>query len=184
PQTNCSGGTVSFSTTPHGTGPFSFQWVKDGSPLDGKTNSSLMLSGITAGSAGTYSVEVTGACNSTTNFATLTVNIPTSADALVSRTNCSGDTVSFSTTPHGTGPFRFQWVKDGSPLDGKTNSSLTLSGITAGSAGTYSVEVTGACNSITNCAGLTVNIPTSAEALVSQTDCAGDTGSLGGGAHG
>ncbi|PWU20264.1 MAG: hypothetical protein C5B50_04455, partial [Verrucomicrobia bacterium] len=183
-QTNCPGGTVSFSAAAHGTGPFSYQWVKDGSPLSSQTNSTLTLSGITSGSAGLYSVQIIGACNSVTNFATLTVNTPTTADALLSQTNCPGDTVSFSTTAHGTGPFSYQWIKDSLALSGKTDSSLTLIGITSGSAGLYSVQVSGACNSVTNFANLTVNTPTTADALLSQTNCPGDTVSFSTTAHG
>src|SRR5207249_2219780 len=183
-QTNCPGDTVSFSTAAHGTGPFSFQWVKGATPLSSQTGSSLTLSNITAASADTYSVRVTGACNSTTNFATLTLSVPTTADPLVSQTNCPGDTVSFSTVAHGTGPFSFQWVKGATPLSGQTDSSLTLSNITAASVDTYSVRVTGACTSTTNFATLTVNVPTTADPLVSQTNCPGDTVSFSTAAHG
>src|SRR5205814_1539095 len=102
-QTNCPGDTVSFSTIAHGTGPFSYQWLKDGAPISGATDNSLSLPTVTASDAGAYSVRVAGRCNSVTNSATLTVNVPTTADALVSRTNCPGDSVSFSTIAHGTG---------------------------------------------------------------------------------
>src|SRR5207253_185013 len=118
-QTNCPGTTVAFSTVAHGTGPFTYQWSKDSAPLSGQTDNSLTLSGLTAGDAGTYAVEVTGLCNSVTNPARLTVNIPTTADALSSRTNCPGTTVAFSTVAHGTGPFSYQWSKDGAPISGR-----------------------------------------------------------------
>src|SRR5205823_5033382 len=151
-HTECPGAAVTFSTTAHGTGPFSYQWAKDGTPLSGQTDNSLTLSSITAASAGSYSVEVTGLCNTTTKSATLTVNTPTTADALVSRTECPGTAVTFSTTAHGTGPFTYQWSKNGTPLSGQTDTSLSLSSITAASAGSYSVEVTGLCNSTTKSA--------------------------------
>src|SRR6266403_2972189 len=76
----------------------------------------------------------------------LTVNAPTTADTLASQTNCPGDTVSFSTTAHGTGPFGFQWARNGTPLSGQTGNSLTLSSITAASAGPDSVRVAGPSN--------------------------------------
>src|SRR5258707_779983 len=116
-QTNCPGTTVSFSTVAHGTGPFGYQWVKDGTPIGNQTNASLMLSNITAASAGTYSVQVIGLCNGVTNFTTLTLNTPTTADPLVSQTNCPGTIVSFSTVAHGTGPFEYEWAKGGAPMD-------------------------------------------------------------------
>src|SRR5205823_3922951 len=155
-----------------------------GTPLDGQTDSSFTVSNIATASADTYSVRVAGACTSATNFATLTLNVPTTADPLVSQTNCPGDTVSFSTAAHGTGPFSFQWVKGATPLSGQTGSSLTLPNITAASADTYSVRVTGACTSRTNFATLTVNVPTTADPLISQTNCSGATLSFSTVAHG
>src|SRR2546426_537595 len=183
-QIACPGHNVTLGTSVSGTGPFSFQWAKDGIPLANETNNSLTLLSITASSTGTYAVQVSGACNSVTNFAGLTVNVLTIADALVTQTNCPGDTISFSTTAHGTGPFSFQWAKDGTPLSGQTGISLTLPSIPAASAGTYSVQVTGACNSVPNFASLTVNVPTTADALVSQTNCPGDTTIFTTAAHG
>jgi subtilisin-like proprotein convertase family protein len=174
-QTNCPGATVSFSTTAHGTGPFTYQWSKGGAPLSSQTDNSLILTGITAASAGTYAVQVTGSCNSVTNSASLTVNTLTTADALVSQTNCAGATVTFSTAAQGTGPFTYQWAKNGAPLSGKTDASLTLPGVTTTDTANYSVRVTGTCNSVTNSASLTVNTLTTADALVSQTNCAGTT---------
>src|SRR5258707_1283369 len=183
-QTNCPGTTVSFGTGAHGTGPFGYQWVKDGSPIANQTNASLTLSNITAASAGTYSVQVIGLCNSVTNFATLALNTPTTADPLVSQTNCPGTTVSFSTVAHGTGPFTYQWVKDGTPIGNETDATLTRSNITPANGGSYSVEVTGLCNSVTNFGTMALNTPTMADPLVSQTNCPGTSVSFSTMAHG
>src|SRR5206468_3632301 len=65
--TNCPGTTATFSTTPSGTGPFSFVWRKDGNILNGQTSSSFSIGSVSAGNVGTYSVAVTGACGSLTN---------------------------------------------------------------------------------------------------------------------
>jgi hypothetical protein len=111
---------------------------------------------------GTYSVQVSGACNSVTNSATLSVSVPVSADALVSQTNCAGAAAGFSTVAHGTGPFGYQWFKDGNALSNQTNSSILIPSIGGGDAGTYSVQVSGACNSVTNSATLSVNAPSTA----------------------
>src|SRR5206468_198622 len=79
--TNCPGTSASFSVTASGTGPLTYQWAHDGTPLSGQSDSSLAISNITAASAGTYSVEVAGVCSRVTNSATLTVNVPTTANA-------------------------------------------------------------------------------------------------------
>ena len=55
-------------------------------------------------------VIVTGAANSVTNCASLTVNEPTSGNGPNDMTLISGGTGTFSTTPSGTGPFTYQWT--------------------------------------------------------------------------
>ena len=67
------GQNVTFSTTPSGAGPFQFAWRKDGNLLAGETNNALTLVNITSTNAGLYSVEVSGLCNSVTNFSRLEV---------------------------------------------------------------------------------------------------------------
>jgi len=174
-QTNCPGSTLSFSTAAHGTGPYSFQWVKDGTALSGQTGSSLTLSSINANSAGVYAVQVTGLCGSLTNAATLTVNTNTTADPLASQTNCPGASLTLSTTAHGTGPFTYKWIKDGKALPGGTGSSWHINSATVLDAGIYNVIVTGTCNAFTNTATVVIHAPTTATALINQTNCFGRT---------
>jgi uncharacterized repeat protein (TIGR01451 family) len=175
PVTSCSGTLVRFSPTAHGTGPFTYQWVRDGSPLAGQTAASLTLPNIVAADAGTYTVRVSGACDSTTQTATLTVNTPVTADPLLSQTVCPGAGLKFSTTAHGTGPFSYFWIKDGKPLPGATTSEWSIPTATVLDDGTYAVIVTAACNVVTNVGTLTVHPPTTITPLVSQTLCYGQT---------
>src|SRR4030095_435697 len=60
----------------------------------------------------------------------------------------------------GTGPFTYVWRKDGAPL-AETTSTLTIAAAATGDAGTYCVEVTGTCGSVTICATLTISPPIS-----------------------
>src|SRR6185295_7151028 len=63
-----------------------------------------------------------------------------------SQTNCPGSTVTFTTTPlDNGGPYGFRWFKNGSALIGQTNTSLTLTNISATNAGTYSAVVSSGC---------------------------------------
>jgi uncharacterized repeat protein (TIGR01451 family) len=175
-QTNCPGDTVTFTTVASGSGPFSYAWRKDGATLVGQTLNSLTLVSVSSANAGLYSVEVAGNCNIVTNFATLSVRTPISADPLVSQTNCPGGATIFSTTAHGDGPFSFQWTKNGALLAGRTDSSLTLTNLAAVDAGTYAVQVSSFCSSITNVATLAVNQSTLvATPPASLTNCAGTT---------
>src|SRR5206468_653036 len=95
----------------------------------------------------------------TSQVATLTVNLPTTATALTSVTNaCPGTSVTFGpTTASGTGPFIYQWTKNGTNIPAANGTSYNIPSVTNTDAGTYCVIVTGTCNSVTNCATLTVN---------------------------
>ena len=152
----CPGGRATFATQPSGTGPFNFRWSKDGFVLDGQTDSQLTLSNVSASSAGRYCVEVTGPCNSVTNCANLTVFSNTTATALANLTRCVGDGAVFSTTASGAGPFRYRWLKNGVEISAQTNRVYNIGTLVLGDAGTYTVEVSGNCNSVTNSGTLTV----------------------------
>jgi uncharacterized repeat protein (TIGR01451 family) len=173
-QTNCAGTTVTFSATAYGEGPFAYRWFHGAMLLIDETNSSLTRSNITAADAGVYVVEVTGHCNTVTNSATLTVNASTTASEVTSLTVCPGEPALFGTIAGGTGPFTYQWFKEGTPLLVETNSSLIINAASALDAGSYCVEVSGLCNRVTNCAVLTVNTNTSASALTDLALCLGE----------
>lgn len=70
----------------------------------------------------------------------------------VSRTNSAGDTVTFGIEVSGAGPFSYQWQKDGTIITAATNATLTLSAVTSGHAGVYTVVVS-------NAAGMLVSAP-------------------------
>ncbi len=171
-HTNCPGTTVQLERFPAST-DLSYQWFQVGSDLVISTNRVLTLTNITADDAGTYTLIVTGPCNSVTNSATLTVNEPVSATGPSDQTNCVGTIVTFSTVAHGTGPFTYQWRKDGENLRSRTTSSIEIFAFGTGTVGTYSVIVGGACGSVTNSATLTVIPRLEQIALSSRTNCEG-----------
>jgi predicted outer membrane repeat protein len=184
-QTVCQGGTATFSTTGSGPGPITFTWKKGATVLNngdlggrvsitssGNT-STLSISNVAASDADTYTVDATGACNTATQSATLTVNIPTSATAPTDQTVCQGATANFSTTASGTGPFHYAWTVDGSPFDGDNSSISVPTGSVSVGNHPVSVTVTGACGSDTKSATLTVQENTSATTPSDQTVCQG-----------
>src|SRR5206468_2491239 len=135
------GGSGTFSTTPSGTGPFDYQWTKDGEEITGATNSSYTVEPVNPGDAGTYCVIVTGAANSVTNCASLTVIDSTTATEPNDLKRCVGQSAGFSTSASGTGPFRYQWAKDGVEISGATNDNYVIATVSLADAGTYCVAV-------------------------------------------
>lgn len=178
-QTVCEGATATFSTTAAGPGPMTFVWRKGATVLnDGDLGgrvtitsggSTLSISNVQSSDIDTYTVEATGECNTATQSATLTLKENTSTTDPADVTVCQGATASFSTTASGSGPFSFVWKKGATVLNngdlggrvtitnGSSTSTLTISNTQAGDAGSYSVETTGACNTATQSATLTVN---------------------------
>ena len=72
--TNYAHGSASFSLDADGTGPLSYQWLKNGATLTGATAASLSLADLQLADAGSYSVRVTDANTSVTSSnASLTV---------------------------------------------------------------------------------------------------------------
>ncbi|HTD68189.1 MAG TPA: hypothetical protein VK846_16815, partial [Candidatus Limnocylindria bacterium] len=171
----CVGNPVSFSTVPAGTGPFTFVWRKDGVALDGETNATLSIASATSESSGVYTVEVSGACDSVTNSATLILNVLVTATPLTDAIVCPGETVSFTTTAEGAGPFAFVWRKDGGVIGGAIEATLIISNASLADAGSYAVEVHGAYNVVTNSAVLMVRDLVTATPLLDASRCAGDS---------
>ena len=70
------GGGTTFAISVSGTGPFTYQWRRNGTAIAGATNSWLELTGIGGAQTGTYEVVVTGAnlASTTSRSATLSLS--------------------------------------------------------------------------------------------------------------
>jgi hypothetical protein len=152
----CTGQPAAFSTVASGTGPFTYRWTKDGTNIANATNASFAIASVSATNAATYCVIVTGTCNSSTQCATLIIGSAISTTPLTNQTRCACESATFTTIASGVGPFTYVWRKDGGVLPAETNNSLTIQGLTPTHAGTYTVTVSGACNSVSSSATLAV----------------------------
>jgi len=181
--TSATAGTAaSFSVSASGTAPLSYQWRKDGTAIAGATSGTYTISTVATSDAGSYTVAVTNTAGSvTSNAATLTVTAADAAPTLKSQpvgaTINLGQNSTFSVGLVGTGPFTYQWKKDGATIAGATYVTLRLVNVTAEQAGNYSVVVTNTFGAITsNAAALTVNSPlTLASNPTSRRAAIGDT---------
>jgi hypothetical protein len=156
-QTNCPSDTLNFSISAQGTG-LVYSWLHNGAVTG--TNSTLVLTNVGTVDAGAYTVIVTDQCgNAITNTAFLALNSSTTVSALASVTHNLGANVTFATTASGAGPFTYVWKKNGTPIQGATSNSLTLTNLGFADAAIYTVEVNGKCGIATASATLTINIP-------------------------
>ena len=82
----------------------------------------------------------------------------------VSQTNGIGESVTFSVKVRGSRPLTYQWRFNSQPINGATNSFLTLNLLTADQPGDYDVVVTNPADSVTSLpASLTVVLRSPAE---------------------
>ena len=150
------GQNATFSVVAEGTGPFTYQWKKDGVVLAGATAATLRLVNVTVAQAGNYTVAVSNTQGTTiSNAAALTVNSPlTLTSNPVSRSAAIGDTLApaFSVTATAASgvTLSYQWRKDGVNILGATSATLGLTAIKATDFGTYSVTITSPTGTLTS----------------------------------
>ncbi len=149
------GGSASFSVTAQSVYALSYQWLQNGTNLDGGTGSVLNLTNLDTTSDGfTYQCVVTNDYGAVTSIvATLNVTLNPVAPVITSGTNhvsaFVGGTITFqSVTAAGTQPFSYQWYQagvaltDGTKYAGAATPSLTISNlVTPDDAGSYYVVV-------------------------------------------
>ncbi len=151
---------VSVSVT--GTGPFGYQWRRNGGAIAGATASTYITPTLTLADTGVvYSVVVTnGAGSVTSGNATITVNpqpvalTAQPAGAAVT----AGQTASFSAAATGSAPISYQWRRNGVAIAGATAASYTTPATAVADNGAlFTVLVSNAANSVTsNAATLSV----------------------------
>jgi uncharacterized repeat protein (TIGR01451 family) len=74
---------------------------------------------------------------------------PSAFFEIQNKTICNGDPISFSVAQNGTGPFTFQWKKNGVAIAGATDATYFKAVSDANDSGAYSVVITGAAGSVT-----------------------------------
>ena len=173
-QTVIAGSTVNFEFGVSGSSPLGFQWWFNGTNLLVPNTNVLTLTNIQASLAGDYMVVATNAVGAVTSIvAQLTVLSPLSITMQpTNQTALVGGSTSFSVSATGTAPLSYQWAFNGTNIAGATATTLSLTNIQAGQAGTYAVLVTNLAGSVSSdLAYLKVLVPTSiADPVITGTN--------------
>ena len=142
-----------------GSGPFSYQWRRNGTPIPGATTAIFFSNFLTLADSGAqYSVVVSnGGGSVTSNNATITVT-GRPIDIVVqpvAKTQAPGETAFFLVLATGTDPKSYQWLRNGVAVPGATMSTYTTPPVTTADNGAlYSVRVTNPVGSVTSTAAL------------------------------
>lgn len=126
-----------------GQAPLQYQWRKNDVDLLGQTNSTLQIATAGESAEGFYSVEVRNALGSVVSQraefqlfrAPLITQPPSNVRAI------AGQDVTLAVTATGLRPLNYQWRKNGADIPGATGQSLSLSHVSSGSIGDYTVLV-------------------------------------------
>lgn len=142
---------VTFSVANQGTGPFEYQWRKNGVNIEGETSTSLNL--VTGAEANTtnpdiYDVLITSALlpqGVASSGVELLISIPVTsvtasrnpaASSLITGTNG----ITFTAVANGS-DVSYQWRKDGTDIQGATSATYVINAATPARSGNYSVRV-------------------------------------------
>jgi hypothetical protein len=149
--------TVTFSVQVTGTGPFSYQWRKNGAPLDVDSTPTLEFAA-NEEAEGTYDVQVTNPVGTVTSDpAVLVVNDPVMITEFPQGTTVNpGAPVMLQVKATGTQPLTFQWLRNGQEIPGETADTLSFTAAEA-LEDMYAVKVTNIVNTETT-AGVMVAV--------------------------
>ena len=165
------GQTGNFSVTAAGTGPFSYQWRKDGVAISGATSSTLVVAGAQSVAAGGYSVTVTNLVGSvTSSAAVLNVNSPAFfVTQPRAHSALAGSAVTFAVETGGYPAPSYQWRLNGIAIAGAISSTLTLANVQANNSGNYDVLISnGVGGGLSSLASLAVVASASAPVITAS----------------
>jgi hypothetical protein len=156
------GGSTTVGVRVTGTGPFQYQWRKNGVPISGASAADYTLIQAKDADAGEYDVVVTSPAGIyTSNAARVQINVGVSVSSHPSsKAVLAGGSVAFSVSAAGTGPLSYQWSRNGVPLVGATGAVYALGVVQPADLGAYRVEVSNMVGSVSsNAAMLSLNEP-------------------------
>ncbi len=157
-----------------GPGTISYQWRKDGVPLNGATAAELRLTNVTTADAGEYVVEVVSAGGRLTSSpARLTVAVRNAAPNILRQPTALiavvGASATLNVTAVASPAPTYQWRRNGVVLPGATSATLVLSNVQAADAGGYEVVVTNPFGAVTSSLALvTVQTASAAPIILRQ----------------
>jgi len=144
-------GSFSLYVDAAGEPPLTFQWRKNGQPIEGATNRVFIIESARVEDSGQYDVVVTNLHGSTTsNPITITVKateVPTITQQPQNVKVYAGGRAVFYVQATGATYLSYQWKFNGQEIEGATNATLVITDVQPEQAGDYTVVVTSSAGS-------------------------------------
>jgi M6 family metalloprotease-like protein len=165
-QVVTAGAPVSLSVTAYATGPFTYQWRRNGSAIVGATRETLTLPSAAVADSGEYTVAVSNARGLVVSaVANLSVRPPVSAPVVVgspaSRVITEGSSSLLSVSVSGTPLPSLQWFRNGVLIPGATEASYRVNGAGSSSGGVFTLVASNSEGRAISAASTVRVIPTS-----------------------
>lgn len=176
-RTVSAGSPAYFRMTAVGMMPISYQWTVNGTNISGATNSILTVTNVQPNVAGAiYALIASNSVGMATSGPEYLHVTPSEVDVQATTlTAVVGQTVAFTASMVGQGPFTYQWRLYGTNLPSATNLVLTLNYAQLADAGAYSIVVSNSFGLVTNSLVLTVAPTIVTNSLVNQFGFPGGT---------
>jgi len=147
--TVCEGQIAAMSVQVSGGLNVTYQWYAGGMPVPGATASSISQTATAQMNGLQVYCKITSDCGSIdSDPATVTVGTaPTITQQPQGGTAAIGGSFQLSVQAQGDN-LQYQWYKDNQPISGATNSTYTITNVTANDAGQYKVVVTNNCGTV------------------------------------
>lgn len=144
----------------------SYQWSRNGAAIAGATASSYFIAIAQTTDAGAYTNTVSNSAGSvTSNPATLavgagsagtggTATTPAAVPQIITQPSsqavAAGSSATFGPVVSGSGPFTYQWYRNGAQIAGATASTYTVASPQPANAADYTVAITNAAGSVSS----------------------------------
>jgi alpha-tubulin suppressor-like RCC1 family protein len=149
-----SGRDWTLQTVAAGAAPLYYQWLLNGTNLDGATNSTLTIPAISTNNAGNYQVVVSNALGVATSFA-VPITVPDSLPFFLTQPGTNtfvnlGSPAALSVAVAGSGPLSLQWQFNSNNIPGATGDTLSFDRIHMTNAGVYTLVASNSFGGITS----------------------------------
>jgi len=143
----------------------SYQWYRNGVSIPFAIFPTHTILLAQTNDQGVYAVKVTNGGGSVMST-NVTLHVVTGPPVITTQpqaqTVSAGQNASFSVSATSSAPMRYQWLRNGTPLAGRTNATLTLNAVQSVDCANYSVTVVNSAGSVpSQSAMLNVNNPPS-----------------------
>jgi hypothetical protein len=141
---------AAFTVAASGTAPLSYHWALNGTNIPGATSNTLVITNVMQSDLGIYTVSVTDMFTSATSSNATLSMYPYILTPFTGAVTYWGTNVSFPVVAWGSPLLSYQWFRNGAPVPGATNDTLTFASIDFTNAGLYTVVVSNPLGSVTN----------------------------------